>query len=604
MRALLVYPTHRNLAEEHARYESAGHDAAVYPTRTTQGTQLQEINCWNEDADRAEAAGFPVGRTVCLRCQHRGTCLQEGYLQQVIAADEADVALATHARLEYTGFTELGQDRDYVSIHEDPVRLLNPTLTIDQDDVQRVREKISLLLSDPKWLDWFGESTSKDDDGNEYDDEQKQVRRERYYQATGALVDLLDELLHAIESTQQTAAWEPTRTIPIPNGFEQFLWWYSKIAKLHVREAPWRFLLAALAGELQRTTIIVSERHVRGLKQGTKQFTKSVVGVRQNHPQPNKTIWFNDATLTSERLNEILGRNVIDGTPDGQIARQKWARQYVPDITRQTSLPTIVSILRGLLARYREYARVGLITHRPQLKALEKLEPHFRRRVVMSTYFGSGDERSSNAWYQDCDLLVILGTPRVPPDAIRQYLIQVGEQQIACANPVWDTVYWQVETTSGELKTIEGRGYHDPKWSAAHRDLVRAALVQAIGRGRLILENGSDVIVVSNEECGLQVIDEEIPRLNDSAVAVLHQLSLITATKSNKAYIDKVAANTASIAQLLDRPQRSVRRSLHELESLHLVQRNGPRSAWQLVAEPDCSFNAPTKKEFTHERCH
>ena len=605
MQSLLVYPTHRNLAEELSRYVSAGLDAVSYPTRTTKGTELQEINCWNEDADRAEAAGFPVGRTVCLSCQQRKQCLAHGYLQQVIAAGEAPIALATHARVEHNGFAEMCDDRDYVAVHEDPVQLLNPTVEIDVQDLACIREMINRLLSDPKWLDWFGEERSRDDSGNEYDDEKKRIHRQRLMQTTNVLADLLDDLQQSVESAQQTTRWEPCHTVGILHGYERFLWWISKVLRLHVRSAPWKFLLPTLSGQLQRSTIIVTQKHLKGMKQGTTQLSKTVIGVTENHPPAGVTVWFDDATLTRERLEGILGRSVHDGTPRGEIARQKSAVQYIRDITRQTSLSTTVSMLRGLLAKHRESRRVGLMTHRPQLKAIDQLEHWFRRRIVMSTYFGSGDERSSNAWYQDCDLLIILGTPRVPPEAIMKYLIQVGEQQVACSEPVWGAVYWQGRTTTGEIQTFEGRGFHDRHWRNAHRDCVRAALVQAIGRGRLILDTGSDVIVVSTEECGLRVIDEPVPRLNDSAIEVFDQVRQLTAKKSNKSTIDFLAVSTAEVAQALNRPARSIRHVLAELESFHLIQRDGPRSGWSLTSTEtaDSTHDFENEKEVHHVQC-
>lgn len=607
---LLVYPTHKNLAEELDHYEQAGLDVAIYPARTTVETEQQLANCWNQDADRAEAIGFSVGKTICCRCSEQKRCHTEGYLQQILQANEASVALATHARVEHTSFEELADERDYIAVHEDPVQLLNPTVSLSETDLQVAQLHLNELLSDPFWLNWFGESTSQDADGNTYDDNQKKIERERYFNTTQTLTDLVDELQQVILQTQETIIWRPPKTLKLPSGYESFLWWTIKFKQRVFQGSPWRCLLLAVQGELNEATIIVTQQHVSQFPQGTIQHRKSLFGVLNNHPPSVKTVWLNDATLTKDRLEGILNRSVRDGTPHGRIAEKKFAMQYVRDVTRKTSLDVLVSLIRGVLAKHAQYKRVGVMTHRPQLKAIERLEQLFRQRIVMSTYYGSGDERSSNAWYRECDLILVLGTPRVPPQTVKEYLIQVSLQHDACREPPWGEIQWQARTHQGKVKVYPGRGYHEQHWRDAHRDLVRATLLQAIGRARLILEEGADVIVLSNEECGIMVIDDETPRLNDPAMEVYEQIQKLTAIKPNKGIIEKVAVSSQKIAKSLDRPIRTIRRLLTELESFHLVQRAGPRSGWRL-----CSSRSPVEiksntsspdsnTEIAHVPCH
>ncbi|TWT51762.1 hypothetical protein KOR42_34490 [Thalassoglobus neptunius] len=358
------------------------------------------------------------------------------------------------------------------------------------------------------------------------------------------------------------------------------------------------------------STILVTPRNVPGMAQGTKTLVKSVIGVRENVPPSGITVWFNDATLTAERLTSIVKRPVIDGTPEGRMRQRKQSRQYVRDVTRQTSRDRARAILRGLLAEYQDHPRVGLITHRPLLSVLNELGPPFQDRVVKSTYFGSGEERSSNAWYQECDLILVLGTPRVPPQAIKDYLVQVDEQEVACAESVWGDVLWQALTTNREtnhddddigrdvagdehtetteVKTFSGRGYHDPRWREAHRDLVRAQLVQAIGRGRTVLEDGCDVVVVSSGECGLTVIDAPVPYLNDAAMQVYREVQQLTMENPNKESLGKTIVSSSEIAQRLDLSTVRVRELLRTLESFSLVQRHGQRGGWSIAAH-DCS---------------
>jgi len=59
--------------------------------------------------------------------------------------------------------------------------------------------------------------------------------------------------------------------------------------------------------------------------------------------------------------------------------------------------------------------------HRPHVDALlaeKSLLGGLRSRIHKSAYFGEGKDRASNDWHLQCDLFVVLGTPRVPPAAI------------------------------------------------------------------------------------------------------------------------------------------------------------------------------------------
>jgi hypothetical protein len=55
---------------------------------------------------------------------------------------------------------------------------------------------------------------------------------------------------------------------------------------------------------------------------------------------------------------------------------------------------------------------------------------------------------------------------------------------------------------------VNGLGYlADPEWQAAARWLCRSALVQAVGRCRSVLPGGLEGVVVSSEECGVELAD-------------------------------------------------------------------------------------------------
>ena len=289
----------------------------------------------------------------------------------------------------------------------------------------------------------------------------------------------------------------------------------------------WRLLLPAAAGELHSAAIIVDRQFCKG-GNGITELTKSVIGVRHNTPPTNAVIWFNDATITTDRLAMILNHDVQDCTPEGHLARQKKAVQVLRDVTRRTTNRIFANILRGVLADRPQFSRIGVIGHRPHIPVLKSLEPEFATRIAKSTYFGSGEERSSNEWHLQCDLIIVAGTPRIPPSAIAEYLVQVGEVGAACRQPEWGAVYWHGSTESGEPVKVTSAGYQDEAWRRADRDLVRAQLVQAVGRGRGILETGCEVLVLSNEECGLLISDAGMETLNGASAKVREVIRRLT----------------------------------------------------------------------------
>ena len=104
------------------------------------------------------------------------------------------------------------------------------------------------------------------------------------------------------------------------------------------------------------------------------------------------------------------------------------------DITRGTSISKVAAFLRGVLREHAESQRSGVIGHSCHVKPLfgegpNALEKQTRDRIVKLCYFGQGIERASNDWHTSCDLVAILGTPRVSVPTIQDELIRVGEDR-------------------------------------------------------------------------------------------------------------------------------------------------------------------------------
>lgn len=586
MKALLVYPTHDNCEEVLQPYLSEGVHAACYPPRTSDAYSKRPQNCWNDDADRAEEMGLPVVKSVCPACPHRKICLVNGYLAQLADVEGADVLIATHKRAEYTGLEEIARGRNYLSIHEDVVPLLRPQTEINKGDVLLARHLIQdYILNDPASLDWFGGATIVDDEGNRYENEELAIRKERQYQFCFLLLDLLNDLKRVLQTAEQTTPWSPPATSNCPAGIERTLYFGTRRARIHFKNQPWRFLLAAASGKFHTAAIVVDRHFHKGGRRDNAYVSKSVIGVIDNPPPANCVTWINDATLTIERIEAILGRPVANKTPDGHLERRKKAVQIIRDITRRKTAKSVSNLIRGVMADRPQFERIGIIGHSNHMTSLRKLGPEFGQRITKLSYFGSGEERSSNDWHQQCDLIIVAGTPRVPPSAIARYLVRVGEVEAASRQPEWGVVYWQGVTEADQPLKIKTSGYQDEAWRRAQRDLVRAQLVQAIGRGRGILETGCEVLVLSNEECGLPISDAGLEPLNEASAAILNALRELAAENPNKYILGKSAVKSSAIAQAVQLKSRTVRECLRGLERRGLVQKVGERSGWRLVAQ-------------------
>jgi hypothetical protein len=583
MSVLLVYPTHKNCRDVEKDYVAAGIDAATYPGRTTEDSEEMPQNCWNDDANRAEAMGLPVVKTICPGCASRAKCLACGYLGELTAVEKSTVVLCTHKRIEFSGLATLSSGRKYVSIHENPIDLLRPAVEICELDLIQVQQIANRIVSDPTFLDWFGDTLRIDDDGNRYHDDELAVRKDRQYQFCLHLVGIADALASDLAGAGITTEWKPATIMKCPTGIERTLFFATRVSKAMFQGQPWRFMLAAAAGELRSAAILVSKRFIKGGGQGNAFLAKSINGFKNNLPATGATTWFNDSTSTQDRLEMILGHTVHDKTPEARIECQRKRVQILRDITRGTSKRIFANILRGVLADRPQFQRVGVICLRPHIATARALGDDFDRRIVKLTYFGSGEDRSSNDWYGQCEIIIIAGTPRIPPAAIAAYLVQVGETSAACKEPEWGTIYWDGQTESGEALKVKSRGYHDEAWRRAHRDLVRAQLVQAIGRGRGILEIGCEVIVLSSEECGLTISDAGFGGINDTATKVIQAMRELSAQFSNKASLGKCALKASEIGIRCGIGRRQTQVALQLLERRGLTHRVRERSGWALV---------------------
>jgi hypothetical protein len=259
---LIVTPTHEQCGEILADLRAADFKAVAFPARTTQG---DSPNCWNEEADAAQTLGFPVVATVCGRCRHRETCCGDkpgpgGYLAAVVRAEAANVVVATHKRIEAAGLDPMSGKWPFVSIHEDAIDVLFPSFAVSRNSIVIAQKVVRHVLESPRWLDWLGETESRDDDGKLVPDLAKAERREAQDAFLRHLDDSITMLAGSIHKATQATELPDFAAMQKPSGIEWLLWQAQKELGLAFDgESPWRAILTLVSDTCCRAGVVVTE---------------------------------------------------------------------------------------------------------------------------------------------------------------------------------------------------------------------------------------------------------------------------------------------------------------------------------------------------------
>ncbi len=216
--------------------------------------------------------------------------------------------------------------------------------------------------------------------------------------------------------------------------------------------------LAYCHGELESLTAVVDEAK---LKEGKPHFTKGLVGVWKNDLPKDSVVWIENASTTARALQELTQSKIEDKTPFGRLDYKFPPIQYPEcDITQNSSGNTVRSVLRGLLAKFSDKTKIGVINHQCHIAEIDKLAPLWKNRINRIEYFRSGKDRASNSWL-NCDLILVLGTPRVPPSAIRDQLIRLGRIGSSSALTFnnsfvsFGSYVWEGKRMNGELVRVK-----------------------------------------------------------------------------------------------------------------------------------------------------
>jgi len=599
--SLTVIPTHRNAEEVETTYNQAGIDAVAYPP-------LNRDTCQNlDEATKALACGLSASSSVCLSCQFRKACEYQEVMQQ---AEGASHRIATHKRTELS-FGSLAKGRAYVTLHEDPTNMLRPTAEIRSglDMVATVSQHASHRAADR------GNNTA----------------RHHYWKMEECCYWLAGQLEHATATENLV--------LPIPAGklfsVDSDLW--ASIVDLNIYPSAdaMRIIKAMAAGDLHEVAIRVDQVFAPGRE---KQTHKAILAIWKTKLPNNSVIWINDATGSRQDIEEIIGRPVIDRTPGGTIARRHRVVQIPMDITQSTGARRLLVVFQAVMQAFPKFNRIGVVCHRRHTAIINGTAKHGpvldesqRRRISKVEYFRGGENRASNHWTEECDFLIVAGTPRVPPSVVRTHLLRIGRHEAAALDidaQGWTRQTWTGTTEAGQPCNVTAPGYANIDWVSAHHALVHAELMQTVGRGRAICENGIPVAVLTNENLGFPILELEIDAgiANDSdfqVLSALRELNDISPTgfdggekqELNDILPIYIIAGTSfssctfgspipssAIAEKVGICPRTTIRILNRLLARKLVVKHGERGGWSLplvgnvtaTCPPTMAFNTPS----------
>jgi len=562
--SLVLLPAHVNCRELAELFQSGGLVAEAYP-------ELSAETCANyEQASRAIGAGLAASSAICPGCIYQRRC---DYQDALADADAAAHRIATHARgvfaLEY-----LAAGRRFVAIHEDALGVIRPTA-----------ESAAVAA--------FGDVLTVADTAGHRAAERGDEAQRHFLWRLGEVAQRIGERLTDANDTSPIDLPAP---VDPPRGVDAALFGAMQSANTWPSPDAMRICKGAAAGELAELVVRVDRIFRPGGKADAK---RSVVGVWRRSLPERAAVWLSDATADRAELESVVGP-VIDATPGGRIEQRHPALQVPIDVKRGSSAGRVAAVARALLESWPEFERVGIIIDRRHVPVIdgtarrgESLGQAYRDRIARVEHFRSGQSRGSNEWLVDCDAIAIIGTPRVPPSAVRARLIQTGNHLAAARDGRWEADWWSGVDAAGRRHTIRTAAYRDHDWHRAHLAIVRAELLQAVGRGRGILAEGLPVIVATNEDLGLPLAMVDARPLTDAESEVLAAVRELSghdpkgarstdlSGDNSKIYLLELSpVSSASVASALERDERWTRRLLNSLHERGLIERIGQRGGW------------------------
>ena len=563
--SLTVLPTHDACKELGDRLSKEGISATAYP-------KLSEVTCKKYGtidqpglAQKIQASGLNVATSLCVKCEFYSDCIYQKDRQR---AKDSNHTIATHARTEATDFS-LFKDKEIVFVHENPLSLLRPCIEVENikhfEDlliICKYARKVVAPWNDALAIDFLNTLES----------------------GVEELIDILanDQLFKEYESASQNDRKNLAKIKCLPcreklsfyiNG-DYILHRAMIDYKKYSNQNALHLAIGYSFGNLKSLFAKVEEYRVGGGQINVRNF---LVGFWQTE-LPNQLIWFEDGSSDLKMLETLTGLPVTDQTPIGKIKNQIEPIQFTQkDITKSTLPSTVRSIVRGLLAKYKQYNRIGIICHQCHVSEIESLSNYWKKRIRKVSYFFSGDDRASNDWL-NCDLLIVLGTPRVPPSAVRNLLLTFDKVEAAKCDSDFVSFMWTGMNKNGDLVDVISKQYSNPDWQCANSLLVKETLRQTIGRARSITPEAIPVVLISTEPLDLIISSDNFQVVNDEEDATLRIVLTAISTSGSEDETSQLSDKNANRYILGDLSLKSVTsdkvKNHFPNESLRNIQRH------------------------------
>lgn len=580
---LLVVPTHVNCEEEVRRLSEANIDAVAYP-------QLSPTTCQRyREASSAVNQGLDLVRSVCSGCRHMHdkSCM---YRQQIERANNSPIAVCTTARLGHD--PEVSRRRDVISVHEVADTAICGQYALSRSEIEQARRVLQIISNSRR------EPRIRTDAALSRTEETREYLR--------GLVSLCDVMLESLRTgTRPTAC----HSIDLPPGY-----WAKLVNEWLTENVPGDdFFQECEDSGFAWGDDRIDGDTLRGLTVAAQGASWDVMTWPVETPQgrriehrvmvqcrlqfcDHQTWWWQDATGDREQLRCLIGRDVVDMTPEGRLEQRQEVDVVPIDITRKTAASKVVDAIRMQIMTT-DCSRLGVIGHKIHIDQLaaddgDLIAPEIRDRIHMMSYYGAGLGRGSNQWLE-CDRLLILGTPRIGDDAIRQELWRSGQREAArICEPGWVQYTWEARVAESDDQTVfvSGMSYSNPAWHEACLRITRAAMRQALGRARVILEYGVPATIWTTEHLSEYPVRDAL-QLHTAVIDAVQTLWIADRNPAAQPVQrgvrveedGRVWLTGAEIARRLRRERNWASPILAAAESQGLVERARRRQGWSLA---------------------
>ena len=559
-KSLTVQPNHVNTAAKAQDMRDCGLDAAAFP-------RMDETTCDNlDEANRALSFGLSPQATVCMGCDKRETCQ---YQKDFKIAKEAMHQVATTHRGAIQ-LPTLAKGKDYVSIHEDASDIIAPTKVVDpQDFVPWLVVLAHAMATESK----RAIRDERKSDGGHMVYQVKGADGEFVtvvlYQFLAAMYDFAEDVRNSLDTVEVTKAVTMPCPMRPPKQLQRKLYEairYTECNKSKLNGDAGRLLCDVVSGKVKQLVFQVTHSHAVKDTQSAKRGDriKNVVLVATNHSElpTDAPVIFQDATSSAKRIGDLARQTITDITPKGRLPRMTPIKQVPVDITKRQKVENAEAWLRGTMAQYADRTRIGVIGHKKHIEAMLEgftkrdgskipptLDEQTRARICKWSHWGKGDERASNDWLE-CDLIIIVGTPRVNSNVLGQRLITAGKIT-AAADPEqgsFGEVQWTGMTQSRMERPVTHRMPTDPDWREEYETQTIAHLLQAVGRGRAVLgSDGVEVVAITTaplpSESGAHLAElGEIRELSRATIEVVEAIKAAVGSCASAIGITKAGA--------------------------------------------------------------